>query len=125
MKGSNIALSVADRPSRMPSGRPTTIAKASPTANAAALTPSGDQIEPVASISHSVSKMRLGTVKKSLVPDFIGKTCGTSSQTTSRSTMAVVPIAIDSMRCRSAEVPKRPVVIVLLSRSRASVPAMV
>src|SRR5690349_16632178 len=106
--GSNIAFSVADRPSRIPSGRPAAIAKARPIANAVALTPSGAQIVPEVNICHRVAKIRLGTVKNSLVPCWIGMTCGSNSQTTSKSAIVAVPSAIDSMRWRSAGVMKRP-----------------
>ena len=56
----------------MPSGRPTTIASASPSANAVALTPSGAHSEPVTIICHSVPTIWLGTAKNSFVPAFSG-----------------------------------------------------
>ena len=96
-----MALSVFDRPSRMPSGRPTTIANPSPTAKALALTPSGAQIEPVANICHSVPTISLGTAKNSLVPAFIGTRSGRNCHTRSRHTMLPAPSAVGSMRRHS------------------------
>ena len=68
-----MALSVGDRPSRMPSGSPAAIAIASPSAKAVALTRSGGQIAPVANMFHSVAAIRLGVVKNSLVPGESGQ----------------------------------------------------
>src|SRR5215472_1678179 len=121
--GSSIAFIVFDRPSRMPSGRPAASAKARPIAKAAALTPSGAQIEPVANISQSVAKMRLGTVKNSLVPALIGRKCGANSQMSNKSTMAAVPSAIDSMRCRDA-VPGKVPEVAPSSRSSVCISAI-
>jgi len=119
MKGSNIAFSVFDRPSRIPSGSPAAMAKASPIANAVALTPSGAQIEPLANICQSVARIRLGTVKNSLVPCFMGTKYGSNSQMISRRTMTAVPSAIDSTRCLNADVTTRAEPTALRSRSRA------
>src|SRR6516225_3678124 len=91
MKGSNIALRVADRPSRTPTG--------SPTAKAEALTLSGPQIAPVANILQSVPPISLGTVKNSLVPSCIVMRRGRSSQTSSRTTMLPKPRMAGSKRC--------------------------
>src|SRR6516162_4189861 len=99
MKGSNIALSAADRPSRTPRGRPTAIAIDSPIAKAEALTPSGPQIAPVANILQSVPPISLGTVKNSLVPSCIVMRHGRSSQTSSRTTMLPKPRMAGSKRC--------------------------
>src|SRR6516165_298314 len=99
MKGSNIALSAADRPSRTPSGRPTAIAIDSPIAKAEALTPSGAQIAPVANILHRVLPISLGTVKNSLVPSCIVMRRGRNSQTSSRTAMLPQPRMAGSNRC--------------------------
>ena len=101
MNGSSMALSVLERPSKTPSGRPARIASPSPTAKAAALTPSGAQIEPVANICHSVPAISLGTVKNSLVPAFMGMRSGRNCQTRRRSTMLPAPSAVGSMRRHS------------------------
>src|SRR5215813_3174121 len=93
MNGSNIALSVADRPSRTPTSRP--IAKAE------ALTPSGPQIVPVANILHSVPPTSLGTVKNSLFPSCMVMRRGRSSQTSSRTTMLPKPRTAGSKRCHT------------------------
>ena len=100
MKGSNIALSVRERPISTPSGSPTTIARAKPTANPAALTPSGVQITPVANSRQSVPATWLGVVKKSLVPADIGTRRGRISQTSSSTTMLPVPSSTGSKRCQ-------------------------
>src|SRR5215471_12500959 len=99
MNGSNIALSVAERPSRTPTGRPTAIAIKSPIAKAEALTLSGSQIVPVANILHSVPPTSLGTAKNSLVPSCMVMRRGRSSQTSSRTTMPPKPRTAGSKRC--------------------------
>ena len=91
MNGSSIALSMRERPSRMPSGKPTAIDKPSPSAKPEALTPSGSQIAPVANRFQIVPAILLGVVKNSLVPADRVKILGRISQTSSSSTM--LPVA--------------------------------
>ena len=70
MNGSNIALSVRERPSSTPSGSPTAIDSTRPMVKPAALTPSGAQSVPVTIMVHSVTPIRLGVVKYILVPAY-------------------------------------------------------
>ncbi len=98
MNGSNMALSTLERPTRMPSGKPTTMAMSSPMANAVALTPSGAHSEPDTIICHSLPAIWLGTVKNSRVPALSGTKYGTICQTRSSTTKLMVAQALGSMR---------------------------
>jgi hypothetical protein len=98
MNGSTMALSVGERPSNTPSGKPTTMASRRPIAKADALTPSGAQMLPVANMVHNVPAIWLGTVKNSFVPAFIGTKSGRNCQTSSRRTIVPVPRMVGSKR---------------------------
>src|SRR5712692_2491604 len=101
MNGSNIALSVRDRPIRTPSGSPTRIARPRPSAKPEALTPSGTQIVPVANICQSVPAIWLGVVKNSLVPGDSVTRRGTNSHTRRSATMLPAPSSVGSRRCHT------------------------
>src|SRR5262249_18300515 len=98
MNGSNIALSVRERPSRMPSGSAMTIAMPSPSAKPVALTASGAQIDPLANMVHSVPTTWLGVAKNSLVPADSVKMRGNASHATTSTTMPPAPRIVASWR---------------------------